>query len=130
VLFGAAGHVVWGMHRSPDRCGIDSVSAVGYRALNLKGGPTLDGDRVFADDTVWDLFLGAGQVEEVTPDGGFSVRFGKRHMRYTRDGYFSGVKRVYWFNPVVVVPRKGQYRRLELVKSLVDVLDCYREALT
>jgi hypothetical protein len=87
----------------------------------------LDEDKVFAGDTVWDIFLGAGQVEEVTPDGGFSVRFGSRRtMRYTPDGFFSGVKRVYWFNPIVVVPRKGQYRRIEFIKSLADVLDRYR----
>ncbi|PTR00263.1 hypothetical protein C8K18_10526 [Paraburkholderia sp. GV068] len=86
----------------------------------------LDGDNVFPQDCVWDIFLGAGQVEEVTPDGGFSVRFGKRSMRYTPDGYFSGVKRVYWFNPIVVLPRKGQYRRVEFIKSLVEVLDRYR----
>jgi hypothetical protein len=83
----------------------------------------LDGDKVFAGDSVWDLFLGAGQVEEVTPDGGFSVRFGRRTMRYAPDGYFSGVKRVFWFNPIIVTPRKGQFRRLEFIKSLVVVLD-------
>jgi hypothetical protein len=87
----------------------------------------LDEDKVYPGDTVWDLLLGAGQVEEVTPDGGFSVRFGaRRTMRYTQDGYFIGVKRVYWFNPVIFTPRKGQYDRLEFARAVIDVLDRYR----
>ncbi|MGF6599802.1 hypothetical protein P3T23_004536 [Paraburkholderia sp. GAS448] len=87
----------------------------------------LDQDKVFPGDTVWDIFLGAGQVEEVTPDGSFAVRFGaRRTMRYMPDGFFSGVKRVYWFNPVVFTPRKGQYDRLEFVRAVIGVLDRYR----
>ncbi|RQH06636.1 hypothetical protein [Paraburkholderia dinghuensis] len=86
----------------------------------------LDGDRVMAGDTVWDLLLGAGRVEEVTPDGGFSVRFGtRRTLRYTQDGYFVGVKRVYWFNPVITTPRKGRYDRLEFARAVIAVIDQY-----
>jgi len=87
----------------------------------------LDEDRVYQGDSVWDMFLGAGQVEDVTPDGGFSVRFGaRRTMRYTRNGYFSGVKRVYWFNPIVFVPRKGQFQRLAFVQAMITVMDQFR----
>jgi hypothetical protein len=82
----------------------------------------LDGDDVQRGDAVWDVLLGAGHVEDAFPDGGFLVRYGQRSIRYSNGGYFGGARRVYWFNPVIYLPRKNRYQAVELVRDFLDLL--------
>jgi hypothetical protein len=82
----------------------------------------LDGDEVRSGDVVWDVMLGAGHVEEAFPDGGFIVRYGQRNIRYSDGGKFGGSKRVYWFNPVIYLPRKNRYDAIELIREFIAVL--------
>lgn len=67
----------------------------------------LDGYTVNVDDVVFDLFFGHGKVKRVDKyDGGFTVMFGKRETTYSANGYFGTFKRVYWDNPISLVPGK------------------------
>lgn len=79
----------------------------------------IDGDAVTVGDMVFDVLLGVGQVRSTSSDGAFDVSFGRRTMRYATGGTASGVKRVYWRNPVLTIPRKGDAAEWELVRRLI-----------
>jgi hypothetical protein len=82
----------------------------------------MDNSDVIKDDLVYDFFIGAGVVEEVTPNLGFKVRFSPTStMVYNFNGEYGGVKRLFWANPVLYIPRKGDTKR-PLINALVQVV--------
>lgn len=72
---------------------------------------TLDGDKVRVGDLVFDILLGiSGSVVTVSSNN-FTVRFGAgRQLTYHGNGEMATVKRAYWRNPVLFVPRKNEPR--------------------
>jgi len=86
----------------------------------------LDDDQVHVGDSVYDIVMQAtGIVEDVRPDGGFTVRIGSKRMVYQLDGYYMQTKRVYWRNPVIMIPRKKDKRRQDLIIALADTVDIF-----
>lgn len=83
----------------------------------------LDGDKVAAGDSVYDVAMAeSGTVARVTTRGDIEVRFSRgRIARYGPNGMFAGVKRLYWHNPVIEIPRKND-RRVRLVAALLTTL--------
>lgn len=67
----------------------------------------LDGSAVQIGDHVYDIILGPCTVIAVSKDGGFTIRARSTTINILRDGYLGRSKRVYWKNPVPVIPRRG-----------------------
>lgn len=77
----------------------------------------IDGVQVNKGDTVWVLGIGQGVVTLVSPDGSFRVKTGYGETHYARGGLVGTQRRVFWADPVVVVPPKdpviwGVYKRM------------------
>lgn len=68
----------------------------------------LDGYPVLIGDTVHILGIGAGQVVSVNADGGFTVRTGSGDAYYRDGGFIGNQRRVYWADPMIVVPPKNR----------------------
>lgn len=67
----------------------------------------LDGEEVLVGDAVYDIARAqTGTVSEV--DGaGCHVSFGAVRSRYSNGGLFVGVRRLYWRDPILALPRKN-----------------------
>lgn len=83
----------------------------------------MDGDKVELNDVVWDLLLGTGVVSALNADKSFVVRFGTRTATYQPEGMMGGVKRLFWNDPVLFVPRKHDGRKWTLIKETVNFLE-------
>ena len=68
----------------------------------------MDGDTPQPGDSVHDLLVGHGFVEHVNSEGSIIVRFGQRTMQYTAAGHYGSIRRLYWEDPVVVIPRRRE----------------------
>lgn len=66
----------------------------------------LDGYPVNMGDPVHVLGLGSGTVISTNMDGGFTVRVGTGEMYFRDGGYVGNQKRVFWADPMIVVPPK------------------------
>lgn len=68
----------------------------------------MDGQQVLINDSVHVLGVGDGVVNSVSADGSFSVRVGGGStFRCRADGYVGNVRKVFWHNPMVIVPPKN-----------------------
>lgn len=83
----------------------------------------MDGQKVVVGDTVHDILLGTGTVESVNDDGSFVVAINTRRMTYQRGGMFSGVRRLYWRSPVMLIPPKHTSQRWDIIRAVVDTLN-------
>lgn len=68
----------------------------------------LDGYPVNIGDVVYSLGVGTGTVTAVNADGGFSVKHGNGEVYYRDGGYIGNKKRVYWADPLIIVPPKDR----------------------
>lgn len=68
----------------------------------------IDGYPVELGDTVYVLGIGTGNVVAVNNDGGFTVRTGNGEAYYRSGGYVGNQRRVYWADPMIVVPPKNR----------------------
>ena len=70
----------------------------------------MDGERPELNDAVHDILLGAGRVVAVHGDDGVTVAFDGTNstMRYSPEGFFGSVRRLYWENPIVVIPQRRE----------------------
>lgn len=82
----------------------------------------MDGAIVELKDIVYDVLLGTGVVISLNDDASFVVAFGQRHVTYQEGGYMAGVKRLYWRNPIMYVPKKHEGVKQELIRDVVDLL--------
>lgn len=86
----------------------------------------MDGSRVISGDVVFDLLLGAGKVETIGPGGDFRVQFADdRFMTYTSEGFYGTTKRLFWSNPIVLTPLKGENIQ-RLLAGLANMVRAYR----
>ena len=66
----------------------------------------LDGVEVNVKDTVFVLGQGYGTVASVSADGSFKVKIGRSTQEYRDGGLIGNVHKVYWHDPLFVVPPK------------------------
>ena len=66
----------------------------------------LDGVEVNVKDTVFVLGQGYGTVASVSADGSFKVKIGRSTQEYRDGGLIGNVRKVYWHDPLFVVPPK------------------------
>lgn len=83
----------------------------------------MDGYTVELNDIVWDILLETGQVVTLNADGSFVVAFGDRLVTYQKGGYYAGVKRLYWRNPILMLPQKGESKKWNIIRGVLDYLD-------
>ena len=84
----------------------------------------MDGCDPEVGDSVHDILLGAGQIQTLFPNGDMRVHFHDgRTLLYTAQGHFGTVRRLYWENPVVVIPK----RRENLISVLRDMAVVIRQ---
>ena len=68
----------------------------------------LDGQEVHIGDSVHVIGTGDGIVSSVSADGSFTIKLGDKGSLRVRDGgYVGNVRKVYWFNPIIIVPPKN-----------------------
>ena len=68
----------------------------------------IDGSPVMIGDIVHVLGIGSGTVTSVKKDGGFSVRTGNGEAYYRTGGYIGNQRRVFWADPVIILPPKDR----------------------
>ena len=68
----------------------------------------LDGYPVNVGDSVYVLGIGAGMVTSINSEGGFSVKAGNGEIYYRDGGYLGNQRRVYWADPLIVIPPKDR----------------------
>ncbi|ETD72661.1 hypothetical protein V757_02925 [Pelistega indica] len=83
----------------------------------------MDNYRVELEDTVYDIMLGTGRVVSLNEDGSFLVAFGTQRMTYQKGGYFAGVKRLFWADPVLLVPPKRATKKWEAIQRMISLMD-------
>ncbi len=85
----------------------------------------LDGDTINLGDLMFDIVLQrTGTVILLTPQGGFELDYGAaRVIRYAPGGYLAGVRRVYWRQPIILVPRKQEPRWASIIEAANVVRD-------
>ena len=66
----------------------------------------LDGVEVNIGDKVFVLGIGYGDVKSVSADGSFKVKIGRATQEYRNGGMIGNVRKVYWHDPLFVVPPK------------------------
>lgn len=66
----------------------------------------MDGSPVHIGDVVYVLGLGAGTVSSVRDDGGFTVKTAGGEAYYRDGGYIGNQRRVYWHDPLIIIPPK------------------------
>ena len=66
----------------------------------------MDGSEVKLGDSVYVTAIGSGTVVAVSSDGGFTVKVGNSMFSIRADGYVGNVRKVYWHDPMVIVPPK------------------------
>lgn len=76
----------------------------------------LDGYPVKINDTVFVLGVGVGVVTRVTADGGFYVKTSRGENHYRTGGYTGLQRRVYWQDPVFLLPPKNKKLWLAITK--------------
>lgn len=83
----------------------------------------LDGFQVVLGDSVWDILLQKpGSVTFVDGSGFFTADFGAgKVLTYASGGRIAGVRRAYWRDPVLTLPRKGdqQWSLLQVIVNAV-----------
>lgn len=82
----------------------------------------MDGVVIAVGDIVYDILLGAGTVAKLNRDGSYVVAFTGRQMTYQPGGMFMGLRRLYWGNPIVFIPKKGEERKMSIIKQTVELL--------
>lgn len=68
----------------------------------------IDGFTVNMGDPVYDIILGAGQVTGMHSGGSFVVKIGSSESVYRDGGYFGNSRRLYWSDPIVILPPKNR----------------------
>lgn len=81
----------------------------------------MDGDTPVAGDSVHDILVGQGFVDQVHSDGSITVRFGQRTMQYSPTGHYGTVRRLYWEDPVIVIPRRRE-GLTKVLRSLAQIV--------
>lgn len=66
----------------------------------------LDGAEVNIGDSVYVVGMGQGQVTGVSSDGSFTVKIQRNSYTFMDGGFIGKVRKVYWHNPIFVVPPK------------------------
>lgn len=82
----------------------------------------LDGDEVMINDPVYDILLGGGSVKSVTPVS-CRVQFDNRVVQYTGNGMFGQRRRLYWRDPVFMLPKKFDHADWVFYRSLIDLVN-------
>lgn len=67
----------------------------------------LDGANVSLGDSVYVDAIGTGTVVSLSSDGGFAVKVGNSIYNIRSGGYVGNVRKVYWHNPLMVIPPKN-----------------------
>lgn len=68
----------------------------------------IDDVPVHINDAVHVLGLGDGLVTSISSDGSFEVKLGNGKVNVRKGGYIGNVRKVYWHNPMIVVPPKDE----------------------
>lgn len=90
--------------------------------MNVK----LDGDEVSVGNTLYDSVSGAtAKVVEVSSSN--MALSEKGHVfAVAEDGYLNGVKRFWWHNPVLFVPRRGDAQKIVTLREIAKVIGSCR----
>lgn len=81
----------------------------------------LDGFDINIGDKVYDIANGYGNVSEVT-DNKFTVLFlNRRRLTFKGNGNLSGVKRVFWHDPLILAPPKDAAEWRHLIHIVIGV---------
>lgn len=69
----------------------------------------LDGQTVSIGDSVYVLGIGSGTVSSVSADGSFAVKLGNNggNFRCLDGGYVGNVRKVFWHDPLILIPPKN-----------------------
>ena len=90
--------------------------------MNVK----LDGDEVNVGDTLYDSVSGAtAKVVEVSSTNMALSEKGSV-FAVAEDGYLNNVKRFWWHNPVLFVPRRGDAQKIVTLRSIAKVIGSCR----
>lgn len=76
----------------------------------------IDDVPVQINDAVHVLGLGDGIVTAVSADGSFEVKLGNGKVHVRKGGYIGNVRKVYWHNPMIVVPPKNDQLWINFVR--------------
>jgi hypothetical protein len=79
----------------------------------------LENEIVNVGDFVYDLILRTGRVTGITPQGSIEAVFGARTVTYSAGGFLAGAKRLYWHDPVLIVPKKDDAENLNTYRRLI-----------
>jgi len=67
----------------------------------------LDNEEVNIGDAVFVLGLGYGTVTSISADGSFRVKLKGAVQEFRNGGYIGSVRKVFWHDPVFIVPPKN-----------------------
>lgn len=81
----------------------------------------LDGNKVEIGDVVYDIILGHCRVVSVSRDGSFAIKSKENTITISEGGFLGKSKRVYWDNPIIIVPRKHDKAYRMATKVAVSV---------
>jgi len=85
----------------------------------------LEGSEVLIGDVVHDILLGDGFVEAVGITS-CQVKFTERRLDYYGNGLWGGTKRLYWRNPIYMIPTKNDLPVWELSKTIVETIQAFQ----
>lgn len=81
----------------------------------------LDNDEVVEGDSVYDIISkNVMNVVKVGNDS-FTVRV-RDQEAIVVNGMIGGVRRVYWHNPIILIPRKGDLVKLSKLRQIEGIL--------
>lgn len=86
----------------------------------------LDNNEVRVGDILYDILLGPCRVVAVSKDGSFRVKSQSSEISISPGGFLGRTRRVYWENPIVIIPRKND-QAFKMVKNVT--MGMYKELL-
>lgn len=85
---------------------------------------TLNGENISVKDRVFDVLKGEGTVTGLEFNQISTLFDDGTRIRYQNEGYYGGIKRLYWQDPVAVEPTKDA-NRWETMKEFMRSVDNY-----
>lgn len=82
----------------------------------------LDNDQVGDEDMVFDILTQSTAKVIQVGDNSFTVKIGKQEAIVLGNGMIGGVKRIYWDNPVVVMPTKSNSNLLHKLRQIAGII--------
>lgn len=84
----------------------------------------LDNIEVKIGDMVYDIMLGYCRVTGVARDGSFQIKAQDAELIISKGGFLGRSRRVYWDNPIVIIPKKND-KSFKMAKNIMQ--DVYVE---